>query len=89
MAGIGKWVASKTGSKFQLPVDHTPYMVLSKGGTGPFSCAGCSMHEAKGDEHHCSSPLYKKFMGDTLLVDEKGKPLDDPSRACSDWFKEK
>ena len=76
----------KGDGKFHLPVNHTPYMVLSKGGDGPFSCANCVSHFEKDGEHHCSSPDYQEYTGGSLLKDKDGKPLDDPSRACSDWF---
>lgn len=74
---------------FHLPPDHKPYMVLAKGGTGPFSCANCTAMYKEGDEYHCKSPDYHAYMGTSLLVDENGDALDDPSRACSDWYSPK
>lgn len=85
-SNLEKWVANQTKGDFKLPAGHRPYMVLAKGGTGPFSCTSCSFLRKKGDENHCATPLFKEFTGSTLLTDEKGDPLDDPSRACSDWF---
>src|SRR5258708_36128931 len=83
------WTCKTDGKAFHLPSDHKPYMVLSTGGTGPFSCANCVALYEKGDEYHCKSPDYTAFMGSSLLVDENGAPLNDPSRACSDWFSPK
>jgi hypothetical protein len=88
LTGLGSWVADSKRRKFSLPIAHKPYMVLPRGGTGPFSCANCAFIFKKGDEHHCSNRDYQSFAGTTLLVAEDGKtPLDDPSRACSDFFR--
>ncbi len=88
VASLGKWIERALGDqKFHLPVDHKPYMVLPKGGSGPFSCANCKALDKQGDDYHCKSPDYERYMKTTLLVAEDGKTaLDDPSRACSDWF---
>jgi hypothetical protein len=72
--------------EFHLPAGHKPYMVLAKGGTGPFSCANCTAMYEKDGEYHCKSPDYQAYMGGSLLVDENGDPLEDPSISCSDWF---
>lgn len=81
-----KYGKAKDEKSFHLPPDHKPYMVLSKGGTGPFSCANCTAMYEKDGEYHCKSPDYQEYMGGSLLVDNDGEPLDDVSRACSDWF---
>lgn len=77
--------------KFNLPANHKPYMVLAKGSKSEaFSCANCTMQVEKNGEYHCLSPGYQAYYGDSLLRDESGKkPLDDPNRACSDWFNPK
>ena len=93
MAGLDQWSRKRLrvlpeGATFSLPKGHKPYMVLARGGTGPFSCANCTAHftDAQG-AHHCKSPQYVSWHGGTLLTEEDGTtPLDDPSRACSDWF---
>lgn len=71
--------------KFKLPVDHQPYMVLPRNNDG-FSCANCRFMKSSGGMHHCLNPNFAAFMKDTLLRDARGEPLDDPTRACSDWF---
>lgn len=74
--------------KFRLPLNHRPYMVLPVGGTGPFSCARCTFmrRHAPSGTYYCTNAMYQEFMGESMLRDEVGEPLDDPSRACSDWF---
>jgi len=72
---------------FSLGAEHRPYMVLSRGGSGPFNCQNCKAFSQ--DEHgcyRCSSPEFQAFMGTSLLPDENGRPLDDPTRSCSDWY---
>jgi hypothetical protein len=84
LAGLGK-----PKKRFHLPVDHKPYMVLPRGvPRGGFSCSHCVFLRTKIGGFHCSSPDYKLYFNHTLLTDEDGKtPLDDPGRACSDWFR--
>lgn len=74
---------------YELGAQHQPYMVLSNGGTGPFSCAGCKYHFVKAGAHRCDRAEFVKFTGGSVLLDNDGNPLDDPSRACSDWFEPK
>ena len=62
----------------------TPYMVLNK--SNGFSCAHCKHLHIKGDEFHCDSRAYQKFAGTSLLKGKDGKPLEDATLACSNWF---
>ena len=73
--------------KFKLPIDHQPYMVLPRNNDG-FSCANCRfLFTDTNGEHHCGNTNFASFMkGDTFLRDARGEKLEDPSRACSDWF---
>jgi hypothetical protein len=71
---------------YSLGPNHEPYMVLPKGGTGPFSCANCTHLFRKAGTYRCGSREFVQFNGDSTLRDAQGNPLDDPSRACSDWF---
>lgn len=74
---------------YSLGENHQPYMVLDKGGTGGFSCANCNALFRKAGTYRCGRPEFMRFNGDSTLRDNEGKPLDDPSRACSDWFQPK
>jgi len=71
---------------FSLGKKHDPYMVLPHGGTGPFSCANCNAFSNQGGINRCSRGEFVDFNGSDVLPDENGHPLNDPTRACSDWF---
>ena len=56
-----------------------------------FSCAVCKFHHVEWEnkvegKHMCSNPEYQKYMGTSELVDEKGNPIKDPTKWCSNWF---
>lgn len=77
----------ESATPYRLGKSHTPYMVLPKGGTGPFSCAHCDALYVEDGQARCGRQEFVDFNhGSPVLPDEKGDPLDDPSRACSDWF---
>ena len=61
---------------------HVPYMYSAQG----FSCKTCKYYFLDNGIHKCDNSNYRAFTGTGTLVDEKQKPINDPSKWCSDWF---
>ena len=61
---------------------YKPYMYSPVG----FSCHVCKFHYIKDGVHKCNNTDYIEYMGTEELVDEKGNPIEDPSKWCSNWF---
>ena len=73
--------------RFQLPVAHQPFMVLRHGG---FSCADCRYlrRSNETDYYACANRDYQEFTQTSELVDPRTwRPVVDPRKACSDWFR--
>lgn len=53
-----------------------------------FSCANCVSFKAMGSGiHGCENEDFQRWAGTDKLVETKsGRPVLDPTRACSDWF---
>jgi hypothetical protein len=64
---------------------YIPYMYSPVG----FSCAVCKYHYIEDDKHMCHNTDYKKYKGTSELVDNENKPIKDPTKWCSNWFKPK
>lgn len=54
-----------------------------------FSCSNCVYFKALGNGRFgCESSYYQRWSGTDILAETKtGRPVVNPERACSDWFK--
>jgi hypothetical protein len=54
-----------------------------------FSCQNCAMFKARGNgTYGCESKDYQRWAGtDTLVETKSGRPVLNPDRASSDWYK--
>ena len=64
---------------------YKPYMYSSHG----FGCHVCKFYYKEDGVHKCNNEDYMKYMGTGELLDENKKPIQDPSKWCSNWFKPK
>lgn len=64
-----------------------PYMYSPVG----FSCKVCKYLNYNKDESRwtCGSTHYQEWAGTHYLNDEKGQPIENPSKWCSNWFEPK
>ncbi len=63
---------------------YVPYMYSKDG----FGCHVCKFYYKEGNTHMCNNVDYVKYnKGSEVLVDNNGKPITDPSKWCSNWFK--
>ena len=62
---------------------YVPYMFSDKG----FGCHVCKFYYQENGVHMCSNEDYQKYKGSNMLLDDAGKPIKDPSKWCSNWFK--
>jgi hypothetical protein len=73
--------------KLQEDASSKPFMYSPIG----FSCNVCKYLNYNKDEarYTCGSTEYQKWAGTHFLNDEKGEPIKDPSKWCSNWFEPK
>lgn len=62
---------------------YKPYMYSQVG----FGCHVCKFYYKEEGIHKCDNVDYQKYMGTEELLDENRKPIKDPSKWCSNWFK--
>ena len=64
--------------------EYKPFMYSKVG----FSCKVCKFLNFNKDEDRwtCSNDDYQKYAGTHYLIDENKKPIEDPSKWCSNWF---
>ena len=68
--------------------ESTPPFMFSPIG---FSCAKCKYINWNKDESRwtCGNTEYQEWAGTHYLNDEKGNPIEDPNKWCSNWFEPK
>lgn len=63
--------------------EYPPYMHSAVG----FGCHVCKYYYKKEGKHMCNNEHYVELMKTEELIDPTTKkPIDDPSRYCSNWF---
>ena len=74
--------------KMVLPSNHKAGLQVPKGGS---CCANCKwwVHKDNSEEYHCINTYYQEWAGTHYLNDEKGQPIEDPKKWCSNWFEPK
>ena len=84
---VTEWVLKNRLNEHNEEGEYPPYMYSPIG----FSCAVCKYHYIEWEnkvqgKHMCSNKSYQEYKGTAELVDDKGNPIKDPSKWCSNWF---
>lgn len=74
-----------------LESEYPEYMYSPKG----FGCHVCHYYKKENGQHICTNDHYQEYIKEKFpelenpaqLVDQKGNPIKDPSKWCSNWFK--
>lgn len=78
-AEMNAQLAKTAKGQFQLPANHTPGVVVPKGGS---CCANCKYGETRDDGSYCNNTYFAEWHGEAKLP----APADE---FCSDWWEAK
>lgn len=82
---VGSGSSSGSGSSGSESSSQLPQPAAPPPG---FSCSNCKFFKAQGNgTYGCENTDFQRWAGTDRLVETKsGRPVVDPTRACSDWF---